>query len=51
MNINNGIIDYNEHLKNLFNNNFTGNYCIEHHQWENKKESTILNYNQLSNII
>ena len=51
VNIKNGIIDYNEHLINLFNNNFTGNYCIEHHQWENKKESTILNYNQLSYII
>ena len=32
-------------------NQYPGYFCIEHHQWNNRKESTIENLNELKSII
>jgi sugar phosphate isomerase/epimerase len=51
VNIQDGNIDFNKHIKALINIGYKGHYCIEHHQSKTREESTKINYKQLCDIL
>jgi len=46
-----GVYDLASEINHFLNNQYSGYLCIEHHQWNNRKESTIENLNELKSII
>ena len=46
-----GSYDLASEINYFLEHDYTGYFCIEHHQWNNRKASTIKNYNELKKII
>ncbi len=46
-----GAYDLSSEINYFLDNQYPGYFCIEHHQWNNRKESTIENLNELKSII
>ena len=46
-----GAYDLSSEINYFLDNQYLGYFCIEHHQWNNRKESTIENLNELKSII
>ena len=46
-----GAYDLASEINYFLDNQYPGYFCIEHHQWNNRKESTIKNLNELKSII
>ncbi|MEL0279182.1 MAG: hypothetical protein VXB67_16130, partial [Deltaproteobacteria bacterium] len=46
-----GPYDLASEINYFLDNQYPGYFCIEHHQWDNRKESTIKNLNELKSII
>ena len=45
-----GSYDLASEIKYFLEHDYTGYFCIEHHQWNNRKVSTLKNYNELKKI-